>query len=158
MSICSFFSSYTTYNKVHIECLCWADRCIHLGHHKNCQCWWLFTISPKLPLPGHEASEVDHVGRWGWRNRWNIIGIHQIKFLGPQAACPKTSGLDSAGAPSLAQPSLVQSPCDPVLSPPSARALRSSCMKDAACPDWPGACVSYAVTRLTQPCPPIQSS
>lgn len=71
---------------------------------------------------------------------------------------PKTSGLDSAGAPSLAQPSPVQSPCDPVLSPPRARALRSSCMKDAAYPDWPEAWVSYAVTRLTQPCPPIQSS
>lgn len=71
---------------------------------------------------------------------------------------PKTSGLDSAGAPSLAQPSLVQSACDPVLSPPCARALRSSCMKDAACLDWPGACLSYAVTRLTQPCPHIQSS
>ena len=91
---------------------------------------------PSNKVPGAPSSMLLHKGR---------------------LLIPKTSGPDSAGAPSLGQPSPVQSPCDPVLSPHRARALGSSYMKDSACPVWTGAWVPYAITRLTQPCPPLFS-
>lgn len=65
---------------------------------------------PSNKVPGAPSSMLSHKGR---------------------LLIPKTPRLDSAGALSLGQPSPVQSPCDPVLSPYT-RAFRSSCMKDAA--------------------------